>query len=330
MNKLDEILNILSDLLGDYKKTSGQNYAFFCPFCHHRKKKLEIKIDENNLQDTRWHCWVCDSKGRNVYSLLHYLGADRLLIKRIIDLCENDGRYYIENEDINLPKEEISLPEDSVLVYPYNPKYGLFIDYLRTRNINDTLIIKYDIRACMSGEYSGRIIIPSYDCNNKLNYFVSRTIYDSSYKKYKNPSIDKSSIIFFENKINWNFPIILCEGVFDAITIDLNSIPLLGKTLSAGFIESILKKNVKDVYVYLDNDAQDEIYDIALKLMSNGLNVYHVVPSSKDASEEGRINALNNISSAKKIDDNYLFSLKLKNTIFSKKLKHNNYGYKVY
>ena len=35
---------------------------------------------------------------------------------------------------------------------------------------------------------------------------------------YKNPEASKN-IIFFENLINWNAPIILCEGVFDAMAI---------------------------------------------------------------------------------------------------------------
>jgi hypothetical protein len=32
--------------------------------------------------------------------------------------------------------------------------------------------------------------------------------------------------------INWNFPLILVEGMFDAITVNFNGVPLLGKTIS--------------------------------------------------------------------------------------------------
>jgi hypothetical protein len=47
-------------------------------------------------------------------------------------------------------------------------------------------------------------------------------------------------IIGFELFINWNVPIILCEGVFDAIAIKRNAIPLLGKT-----IQKVNEKNHK-------------------------------------------------------------------------------------
>ncbi len=35
----------------------------------------------------------------------------------------------------------------------------------------------------------------------------------------------------FEIFINWNSPIIRCEGMFDAISIKRNAIPLLGKNI---------------------------------------------------------------------------------------------------
>jgi hypothetical protein len=44
-------------------------------------------------------------------------------------------------------------------------------------------------------------------------------------------SSDKN-IIGFENMINWNVPIVLCEGAFDAIAIKRNAIPLFGKNIS--------------------------------------------------------------------------------------------------
>ncbi len=35
-------------------------------------------------------------------------------------------------------------------------------------------IIKYNIGFCNEGPYGGRVIIPSYDDNGKLNYFIAR------------------------------------------------------------------------------------------------------------------------------------------------------------
>ena len=41
--------------------------------------------------------------------------------------------------------------------------------------------------------YDNRIIIPSYDSDGKLNYFVGRDI-DNSKLKYKNPPVSKDVI----------------------------------------------------------------------------------------------------------------------------------------
>ena len=97
------------------------------------------------------------------------------------------------------------------------------------RGIRPADIVKYNIGYCEGGEYSNRIIIPSYDSEGVLNYFVSRAIYDGP-MKYKNPKVSKD-VIGFDLFINWKEPIVLCEGVFDAITIRRNAIPLFGKTI---------------------------------------------------------------------------------------------------
>ena len=73
--------------------------------------------------------------------------------------------------------------------------------YIKNRGITNKDIIKYNIGYCEDGEYRNRIIIPSYDSNGNLNYFVGRDFYDSKLK-YKNPKVSKD-IIGFDLFINW-------------------------------------------------------------------------------------------------------------------------------
>ena len=40
----ERLLELLESVLGSYKKTSGDNYAFYSPFVDHYKPKLEINI----------------------------------------------------------------------------------------------------------------------------------------------------------------------------------------------------------------------------------------------------------------------------------------------
>jgi len=134
--------------------------------------------------------------------------------------------------------------------------------------------------------YSRRVIIPSYDLNGQLNYFISRSYYTEEKMKYKHPPISKN-IIAFESQINWNEPIILCEGVFDAITIKRNAIPLLGKFPSKQLVEKIFMSGVSDIVISLDNDAINEALKAAEYFRKQGINVKMMYLRDKDASDMG-------------------------------------------
>ena len=93
--------------------------------------------------------------------------------------------------------------------------------------------------------------------------------------------------VCFELLINWNEPIVLCEGMFEAIAIRRNAIPLLGKFPSKTLIKKIIEKNVKKVYVALDNDAVLDAVKLSKFLMDYGINTYLLEMKDKDPSELG-------------------------------------------
>ena len=168
----------------------------------------------------------------------------------------------------------------------FNPEYKHAIHYLTERGITMKDIIKYNIGYCKEGLYGRRVIIPSYNSDGSLNYFVSRSYYPEEKMKYKNPPISKN-IICFESQVNWEEPIILCEGVFDAITIKRNAIPLLGKFPSKQLVEKIFMSGVDSIIISLDNDAINEALKAAEYFRKNGINVRMMYLKDKDASEMG-------------------------------------------
>ena len=112
------------------------------------------------------------------------------------------------------------------------------------------------------GEYRNRIIIPSFNDSGELNYFVSRTWVKDHPLKYKNPKVSKN-IIGFEMFINWDLPIYLVEGVFDVWQSDEKYIPLFGKSIPTALKLKIIEKEVKEVFVILDDDAlSDAVVDL--------------------------------------------------------------------
>ena len=130
------------------------------------------------------------------------------------------------------------------------------INYLKGRNINDDLIKKHKIGFCYDGHYSNMVIIPSYDIDNKLNYFISRSYLSKTKIKYKNPEVQKETIIWNEHLIDWSKRVYLVEGVFDSIFLP-NSIPMLGKYLSDLLFNKIYDKS-ESVTIILDGDAWDD------------------------------------------------------------------------
>ena len=147
--------------------------------------------------------------------------------------------------------------------------------------------MKYNIGYCEEGRYNSRIIIPSYDANGDLNYFIARSIDPHSTKKYDAPKCNKNELIGLEYFINWNVPVILCEGIFDAIAIKRNAIPLLGKTIPRALMMKLVQSNVKTVYVSLDRDALKDALGYAQELLNLGKDVYLIDLKDKDPSDMG-------------------------------------------
>ena len=282
-----QLLQLLESILGKGKSTSGNNIAFFSPFVSHYKPKLEIDINTTSNGENPWHCWISDKKGRSISSLFKQLnlGKEKFdQLNRIIESNKYRSTTTTETKTVTL-----TLPEEyrPLWISKKTPDYRNAIHYLKNRGITIFDILKYRIGYAESGMYSGKIIIPSYDENGQLNYYVTRAYYKSDTQKHKNPNVSKD-IIGFDMMINWSQPIILCEGAFDAIAVKRNAIPLFGKIIQPALQKKIIEKRVKDIYICLDADAIKKALDIAEKFMGEGLNVYFIeLENEADASELG-------------------------------------------
>ena len=175
--------------------------------------------------------------------------------------------------------------------------------------MTDQDFIKYNIGYCLKGEYHGRIIIPSYSEDGVLNYFVGRS-FEDSYLKYKNPPVSRD-IVSFENLINWNQPIILTEGVFDAMAIKRNAIPILGKNISKSLMKKLILNKVKDIYIALDRDAFKAALAHCERFLSMGKRIYLIDMQDKDPSEMGFENFTRYVQSAEELTLTKLLQYKL-------------------
>ena len=284
------ILTLLQQILGIYTQQADE-YLFHCPFCHHAKKKLSVNISNN-----KWKCWTCGSKGGHIIWLLKKLNISKELIQQF--------KQVLGDEDIKMYKAttadiKLFLPLEYKPLWKSEKSYSYLnaISYLKNRGIRTDDILRYRMGYCEAGPYAGRIIVPSYDSNNQLNYFTTRSFYEGG-MKYKNPPVTKN-IICFENMVDWNDQIILCEGMFDAISLRRNAIPLLGKTIPKNLEQALLQNKVKNVVIFLDEDAQSDAMKLEQHLKQYDMNVSVVLTKGKDAADMGFETAWEEISNSR-------------------------------
>ena len=277
MNKL---IHLLERTLNSRSKklTKQDEYMFFSPFVSHYKPKLQI-----NMSSQKWHCWVSNQGGHSLYSLFKKINADSRYFSELKDIVFIPTKKdEIESKVVvSLPREYQSLSSKSSSLF-----YKHAIHFLKRRGINETDIKKHKIGFCDNGVYQNRIIIPSYDDYGVLNYFVGRSFMGDG-MKYKNPNVSRD-IIPFDWFIAWSYPIVLCEGVFDAISIRTNAIPMLSKKPSKSLLRKIFEKKVKTIYIALDEDAKKDAYNLSEFFRDFGIDSKVVkLPKNKDPNDLG-------------------------------------------
>ena len=277
------LVNLVNSILGKGKRTARGNQAYTCPFCHHHKPKLEVNFTENKQGNNPWQCWVCGKKGKTIKSLFKQTKVDASYFQELGKLVKNvstEDIGEVKQEILQLPKEFKKFINNKDIVAKHA------FSYLKKRNISKQDILKYNIGYCDSGRYNNMVIIPSYDNNGKLNYFTGRSFEKDPCIKYRNPETSRD-IIPFELFINWDLPIIICEGPFDAIAIKRNVIPLLGKNIQPALMKKIVESKVQKIYIALDNDAIKQALGFCQRLLDIGKEVYLVEMKGKDPSEMG-------------------------------------------
>ena len=300
------LINIVNSVLGVGKPTARGNQAHHCPFCHHTKPKLEINFTEGKKNP--WHCWVCNKKGTNLVTLLKQANAPE---DKIAEIKKHVS--YVDYRNPEAKVEAVKLPKE-FKAFTQMSKSDMTgrqaVAYLKRRNVSKADILRYNIGYCEGGMYDKMIIIPSYSHEGTLNYFVARNFNEHSPVKYKNPPMSKD-IVPFELFINWSSPLVLCEGMFDALAIKRNAIPLLGKHIQRELMKKIVTSQVKKIYIALDKDALKESVRFCEHLMNEGKEVYLVDLKEKDPSEMGFKSVTNLIQTTTPLTDFDLMAQKL-------------------
>lgn len=264
------LVNILESFLGEHRKhneDTGQ-IAFDCPVCSSEMGLMDGdgkgNLEVNYIRGI-FKCWACSDNNYmhgSVIKLLKKFGTPKNL--RDYLLVKPDADSIIRKDHIKiivtLPKGYKELTNCTYKDFKYNEA----ISYLKSRGITDYMIKEFKIGYTMEDDFFGRIIIPSYDSEGELNYFIARWFLKKKNKlKYLNPEAEKQEIVFNELKINWDATVYLVEGATDHI-VTPNSTPLLGKVLSPKLFELIYNNAKANVVIVLD--GEDAAYKDAVSI----------------------------------------------------------------
>lgn len=277
------LVSLFEDFLGESKKhndSTGQ-VAFDCPSCaadkgvdSDGKGNLEVNYNKNVFK-----CWAC-AEINNMHGVIPKL-IKRYGNKEILKTYQVLKPEFIEEEKTKETFKQLTLPEDYT---PFSKKTQYLdepLKYIKKRGIDNFILEKFQM-----GYNKDRIIIPSYDFKNNLNYYVGRSFRRNIKPKYMNPDVDKSTLVFNERLINFKSTIYLVEGVFDHIVIN-NSIPLLGKFINNYLLYLLHEKAEGDIIIILDSDAKEDAIRLYHKLnMGKLFGRIHIVhpPDGHDPS----------------------------------------------
>lgn len=269
---MERLYNIVSSIAGRSKQggydRNIHQYQFCCPWCAQDnggvpdgKYNLEV-----NFQLGKYHCWKCESKGK-VSGLIKRWGSRSQYDDYYSELksIRESGQYSLKNFEDAKDSED----DSDILMLPSGfRKMDLSTcmnsrakNYLLSRGFDQLMIDRFNIGYTGYDEdsksVSNRIIIPSYNENGFLEYWVGRDFTGNPKRiKYKNAKADRKTIVFQQSLICWDADIILVEGAIDCLYYP-NSIALMGKVLLADselFMELYERCNAS-ITICLDADT---------------------------------------------------------------------------
>jgi DNA primase len=286
-DEVEVLVELLTDVLGSHHQhyeSKGQ-ISFDCPVCAD-EKGLDQGDGKGNLEINYirhvYKCWACgETHGTHGPLGKLFDGYATKAQKKVYNLIKPEELKQEEKKKVRL-----RLPEGFTTFKESNPRFIPHIEaykYLQSRGITDEIIEKYRIGYTATGDYAYRIVVPSYDTENQLNYFVARAWVPKK-MKYKNPPVPKDEIIFGESAIDWKKDVYLCEGVFDSFFLP-NPIVMLGKKMSKLLFETLYLKAEGNIIICTDGDAFQDGFKLYHEL--NGGKLYNKIrliklPADKD------------------------------------------------
>lgn len=304
---IEKKIEILKEIFPSFRLRKQVEFVTYCPSpeCkkHNAQKQYAKMKLEINLVNDRFACWRCHYKGHSLKLLKKYGTASQS--RKYAALC---GLNLIESVDA-VEQRELELPAEYQFVLDSNSNLAVKCqEWLKKVGVTERTIIQNKIGFCSSGKYRDRLLFPSIDSNGKLNYFITRHMFNDGNFKWLKCEKSLKQTIYNDIFVDWSQPVILVETVktylkhFNLIN---NMIVCNGSYISKEYLlfSKIVLEDCPKVFVAFDEDARRE----ALRTLNNfdefGIpcSLVDLKNQSDSCSSEDFIEAINNSKSFDKI-----------------------------
>jgi hypothetical protein len=238
----------------------GRETLKTCPSCG-REKLYE------NRDSGLFYCQRCQHKGKRGGSKRDALPSEPLpqLEQLQLDL---GGLLSGQSFDIEPEKVEgTGLPEEFVPFFDGGWAVPLHLrGFMKGRGLTRDDLLSWGLGTCPSGLYRGRLVIPVVT-RGEVTFQARLTSGEGP--KYLNPAGTKGAFIHGFDRVDMRSgPVLICEGVIDAISVWRAggvAVGLMGKSCSA-LQRDLLTSLKRDLIICLDGDAPRDAKSLSTQL----------------------------------------------------------------
>lgn len=232
--------------------TTG-NYTTCCPFCAVITGRPDVKFKLSfHPGKGVYHCYRCETAGRASFDWLGGVAK------------EGPSTEYRPTPSISKPDGFVRITDSGVMVRPYRA-------YLEGRGMLGAAQ-NVGAGACLSGRYAGRVVIPMLDDQGDWIGFTARAVFPGMTPKYlMPPGMDRKHLLWGKAHLRPNDtePVVLVEGVFDALPLYPVGVASFGKAVTDEQIDVLLSLN-RPIVICLDGDAWEESRALAARFWLRG------------------------------------------------------------
>jgi hypothetical protein len=281
MELSEKIKNIISEQGLDYKEKDRTIYTM-CPICGQSDKFSILKANGHCIcyrgscefgkrRFVDWLILTANIGWQEAKAMMQEVDYDYAAPEGGLKFAHPDeGTFMIAATPVEFPENHMikissAMSSDGQL-------------YLTTRGITVSLAEKYGI---MYSPSLRRVIFP-ITIDGKNYGYQGRHIdkVPDSQKMRNNEGFAREALVMFMDQVKDNF-VIICEGPVDAIKFDKvgGNVATMGKAVTQKQRELMMSKGIQNVYLALDEDAEEEIYRLQREF--GGANVFQLrVPES--------------------------------------------------